>query len=308
MKDIFLIGYEAPRALVTRILRPIVGRDPDVLVNLSAESIVTHSESCAHDIMHAFAANKVLCGLTVTTRYDKTDALAGVFGIVALGPHNTFKFKPRLREGSFDFSSGCPRCGLGAAQIRPYVLNDGAKACRRAAYATYESERLFFREDVAREIVAATGQPWCMRYPVDARGKVSRAWMEAVPCATMPPLSRASTGVLFGSTASGVSMGEAPEVIAPCAACGREIWDYDFLRRPRLVYSKAAAEAGARHAIVSMHEPWVAFPEFDPVTRRFGSLIGMPWLLFNRSAIEVLLRYSHGERDAIASIEPVYSE
>jgi hypothetical protein len=164
------------------------------------------------------------------------------------------------------------------------------------------------RSEIGREIVAAAGQPWCMRHPVTRDGAVVEEWLEPLPCATMPPLSRESEGVRFGSSTSGSLPGEPPEVIEPCSACGRTTWDYDWERHRRLAYPRAAIKAAQKHAVVVMHEPYGAFPEFDPVKRTCKTPIGLPWLLFSRKAIEVLVKYLESDDpSSSASIQPVFS-
>ena len=133
--------------------------------------------------------------------------------------------------------------------------------------------------------------------------------MEPVPCATMPPLSRQSQGVRFGSSTSACDLGEPAEVTEPCPVCGRVIWDVDREQHTRFVYSRAAIEAAQKHAVVAMHEPYQAFPEFDPVHRSFKDLIGLPWLLFSRKALEVIVEYAQArDLGGEAGIQPVFAE
>jgi len=305
------IDAEAPPS--RRTAKQLLARFPSVVVDFKDDlgfSTISPDESATHALYAEAKRLGLICSMNVTTNYDKADALAGDLGILCTGPSNSNSFKAVLPKDAFDFATGCPRCGMGAAQLRPQILTERSIRCGADFYTSEQGAgRVLMRAKIGREIVEATGQPWCMRHPVTRSGRVVKEWMEAVPCATMPPLSPKSTGVVWGSTNSSSRAGEPADVVPPCPVCGRTIWDYDRYHAPRLVYTRAAAEAAQQHAVVMMYEPWCIFPGFDPVKRQFEDLYGLPWLLFNRAAIKVLLKHMQTEhiRDS-AWIQPVFAE
>jgi hypothetical protein len=248
------------------------------------------------------------CSFYVAPAYDVTDALSGELGFLHGGGLND---GARFAADTFDFSTGCPRCGLGAAQVKRTLLSTRYKRFKGDfADGARWSARVLLRSNIGQEIIEATDQPWCMRHPVLRSGEIVEDWMEPIPCATMPPLSRKSGGVFFGRTAQASLAGQLPQVVEPCPACGRTIWDYDRSQHPRLMYPRAAVEAAQQHAVVVMCEPWGIFPEFDPATRTCKEPVGLPWLLFSRKAIEVLVKYVKMGEDARKNsfIEPVFAE
>jgi len=312
MEHFYTAYFEATKTHAKRKIKDLVSQFEriDVQVDDDESMIVqTTSERIARRLFKQGKGAGFKCSLEVATTYDYDDALTGDLGILELGPSSTDQFKATLPRDAFDYSTGCPRCGLGAAQVKPHILTERSVRCSANFYYSDHGHPVM-RSEIGREIVKATKQPWCMRHPVTRNGKIVEEWMEPVPCATMPPLSRKSKGVAFGETSSSSGVGEPPQAIEPCPVCRREIWDYDHQSPGRLVYPQAAIEWAQRHAVLVMYEPFCSFPEFDPIKRTFkGELYGLPWLLFNHDAIKVIMKYAQREhiRDS-AYIQPVFSE
>jgi hypothetical protein len=265
----------------------------------------SYDEAASRELFDEACRLGFTCSFKVPRGYLIEDALCGELGILHGGGLND---GAKFAKDTFDFSTGCPHCGLGAAQVKPTILPVRSKRYKgNFADGAEWSAIVLLRSEIGQEIIDATGQPWCMRHPVLRSGEVVEDWMEPIPCATMPPLSRKSKGVMFGCTTQG---GEPAEVKEPCPVCGRTIWDYDRSDYMRLMYPKAAIEAAQQHAVVAMYEPWHAFPEFDPIKRTCKDPIGLPWLLFSRKAIEVLVKYVKMEEDVRKNsfIEPVFAE
>lgn len=273
---------------------------------------VSDDADASRALLQEAQSQGLTCGLNVTTDYGPEDALAGELGIFGLGPTSREDLLGKLPKDAFDFSTGCPRCGLGAAVAKPHLMSKAAVRSKLSFIDCTTGGRVLMRSEIANAIIEATGQPWCMRHPMIRDGSVVEEWMEPVPCATMPPLSPKSEGVRIGNSTSGSFLGEPPEIIPPCPVCGRNMWDYARDTPTRLVYTREAIEAAQKHAVVAMYEPRAGFPELDPVGRTFDFLGTMPLLLFNRDAIGALLKhmkYPEGNdvRDT-ALIEPVFAE
>lgn len=310
MEHKYAVYFDANRSHPKRAINALVTQFPRAKLDLSEESVFSDDERTMRALFAQAKQSGFTCSFSLATLYSRDDALSGDLGTLETGPEGTEAFKAMFPKDAFDFSTACPRCGMGAAQVKPLLLSERSMRCKANFYTSEQGAgRILMRSEIGREIIEATHQPWCMRHPVTRAGKVVEEWMEAVPCATMPPLSLKSEGVSFGSTNSGSRTGEPPEVIPPCPVCGRTIWDYDRQHVPRLVYPRAAIESAQKHAVLIMYEPWCAFPGFDPLKRTFKDLYGLPWLLFNRAAIKVLLKHMQTEhtRDS-AWVQPIFSE
>lgn len=320
MKHTYAINFGSLTTVHSkRAIRELATKFPELTFDFAAQYSSSKDEHASRAAFQEAKARGLKCSFEVQTRYEYEDALSGDLGILGLGPAGTAHFRAVLPMDAFDFSTGCPRCGLGAAQTKPRIISERSIRCKANFYycdlgsGGQGASQILMRAEIGHEIIEATGQPWCMRHPITRSGSIVEKWMEPVACAAMPPLSPKSEGVLFGSTTALESTGEPPVVVNPCPVCGRTIWDYDREQHTRLIYPRAAAEAAQKHAVLAMYEPWVCFPSFDPVKRTFKHLYGLPWLLFSRKAIEVLLkyvRYSHSAEDIrdSAFIQPVFSE
>lgn len=273
-------------------------------------TIVVDSDRAARRLLAAAERRGVKALLEIITRYERKDALAGELGFVELGPANTTHFKATLPKDAFDLTAACPRCGMGGRLAKPHILRkDSLRSKANFAYGHEGTFLVLMRSEIGKEIVEATGQPECMRHPVLRSGEVVKGWMEAVPTAILPPLSRKSTGVMRNGTLALRNIGDGPTLVPPCPSCKRTVWAESHEEPCRLVYSREAIESVRGHAVVLMHEVSNMFPKFDPRKREFSSLYGYPWPLFSRAAIEVLLKYMQTEhiRDS-AWIRPVFSE
>jgi hypothetical protein len=301
------VYFRPSRVHPKKVIKELVARYPELKFDRVTDSVFTPHEKQARGLFEDAKRLGVLVSLDVRTSYDLADAVSGELGLFSAASADV---GAKFPKDAFDFSTGCPRCGLGAAQVKPVVLPQRAKRCKAEFGNGAEwSGRLLVRPELGQAIIDATGQPWCMRHPVWRSGEVVEEWMEPVPCATMPPLSSKSRGVSFGRRTSGCDIGEPAEIVEPCCACGRSTWDFDLEQHARLVYSRAATDAAQRHAVVAMYEPHDAFPEFDPIERSCKVPIGLPWLLFSRTAVEVIVDYLRRKNlEEIASIQPVFSE
>jgi len=315
----YLVSFEPTKKHPKRAIRELVARYPSLEMDSIGEGTALSKNE--RESRRLFEEAKKLgfpCDFCVSTRYDRNDALSAELGILHFGPTSLDDKGAVLPKDAFDFSTGCPCCGMGVCQLKPHIMSQRAiQRCKANFYDGHEgTSQILLRTEIGREIIEATGQTWCMRHPVTRGGEIVDAWMEPVPCATMPPLSRKSQGVHFGKTEAFAGTGEPPEIVPPCPVCGRNIWDYNREQHTRLVYPGAAIKAAKKHAVVAMHEPFSGFPGFDPVNRTFQHVYGLPWLLFNRAAIEVLLEHikffkEHMPDEEIrdsAYIEPVFSE
>ena len=253
------------------------------------------------------------CSFGVIIHYEIADALIGSLGMLEATSGNQWGTLPK---DAFDFTAACTHCGVGATQVKPHTLN---ARCIRYKGDFLSGQRgtshVLIRTEIANEIIQATGQPECMRHPLNTEGKAVKEWMEPVPTAVLPPLSRRSLGVCFGSTTANVLAGDPPEMIPPCPMCGRIVWDRNYEQPLRLCYSKAAIKAAQKHAVVSMYEPRYCFPDFDPVKQVYTNkyLAGIPDLLFNRTALDVLANYIRPDYTEsnirfLSCIVPVFSE
>lgn len=308
----FHIG-DPTRTHPKRVIKELASEFPSVEFDAKAGIFYPSEDEKAVRALYAEAKRRGFkCSFNVIIKYDHNDALAGELGMLAAGSGS---LDARFPKDALDFSTSCPHCGVGAAQVRPHVLN--ARCIRYKGnflHGEPATGRVLMRTEIAQEVVEATKQPWCMRHPVSTDGKVVKEWMEPVPSAVMPPLSGNSKGVLFGSTraALGVETGDPPKIIPPCPVCGRVIWARDYERPMRLAYSHAAIEAAQKHAVVSMYEPQDDFPPYDPVKRAY-EYFTLPDLLFNRAALEVLSKYIKPDYTPenirfLSYIVPVFSE
>ncbi|MBX3359545.1 MAG: hypothetical protein KF745_14085 [Phycisphaeraceae bacterium] len=310
MRHIYTLDMEFPRRS-RHIARGILSEFPKLEIELNIEdSVIATAEDGAY-IRRAYEeAHKrgMTCSLRVRTEYGREDALLGGLGL--LHANSDCTATTIAPKDGFDFSGACPRCGMGAIQTKPCVLSPGARKYRQGNFlAVEESSRIIIRAEIGREIVKATKQPWCMRHPVTRSGEPIEDWMEPVPCATMPPLSRKSKGVMWGKSFGRTDIGQPAEAISPCPVCLREVQGDSQEEPVRLTYPQAAIDAAQKHAVVAMYEPKELFPRFDPIKRTYEHLYGLPQVLFNRAAIEVLMKHMQTEHIRDASwIQPVYSE
>ncbi|MBK7406257.1 MAG: hypothetical protein IPJ41_17035 [Phycisphaerales bacterium] len=307
MRCLYSVYFECSRTHTKLALKALVARFDGLSLDPVTQAVYAHAEQPARTLFEAARALGYKCSFNVSPEYEIEDSLAGELGLLSADSRDR---GGRLPPDAFDFSTACVGCGLGAAQVKPIVLSAKSIQYRGSFnHGIDGAHRFIMRADIGHAIVEATGQPWCMRHPVTRSGEVVEDWLEPVPCATMPPLSRKSLGVQFGTSTSGTSLGEDPEVIEPCPVCGRSMWEYDMQYAPRLMYPRAAIEAAQQHAVVAMYEPFGMFPGFDLRRRTFSDLGGLPWLLFNHKAVEVLVRFM-GEygKGRGAFIEPVFSE
>ncbi len=273
-------------------------------------TVLVHGDSAARHLLAAANSRGIKASLDISTQYDRADALTGELGALRLGAASTTHFRAVLPNDAFDLADACPHCGLGCMPVKPHVLRKESMRSRsNFEYGNEGTALVLMRSEIGREIVEATGQPECMRHPVLRSGEVVKDWMEAVPTATLPPLSRKSAGILRGSTHALSDVGEPARSVPPCPECKRTIWSESHEEPTRLVYSRAAIKSVRQHAVVLMHEPPDMFPKFDRRKRVFTSLYCYPWPLFSRAAIKVLLKYMQTEhiRDS-AWIRPVFSE
>ncbi len=315
MKHTYMINFAPTRSHPKRAFIELARRFTGVHFESGGEFTTSANEEVSRALFAEARARGFTCSFEVATEYGYDDARAADLGILTLGPAGTTRFCAPLPKDAFDFATGCPGCGLGAAQIKPRVMASQSIGCRGNFYPSGTGSKaqgdhsVLLRAEIGREIVRATRQPWCMRHPVTRTGKVVEEWLEPVPCATMPPLSAKSEGVLLGRTTALSEIGEGPREVPPCPVCGRMVWSEAYDVPTRLVYSRAAMQAAQEHAVVVMHEPKDCFPGLDPVKRTFSDLYGLPWLMFNRNAVEVILKYTQREhvRDS-AYIRPVFSE
>ncbi len=307
------VYFEPTRSHPKRAIEHLVSDFDGLKLCSYTDTVMTSDDKLAKALYKRAKCEGFKCSLEIHTIYDASDAVSGEFGILGLGPAGTTAFRGVFPPDAFDFSTACPACGLGAAPVKPHLLSERSLRCSANFYYGQEGTSWpLMRAEIGRSIIEATGQPWCMRHPVTRSGRIIKEWMEPVPCATMPPLSSKSRGVMYGKSLSCSSVGEGPEDIAPCRVCHRAAWCRSFDRPLRLVYPREAVEAARDHAVVMMYEPFESMPEFDPVKRQYTSYYGMPWLLFNKKAIEVLLDYivfmdDDHVRDT-AAIQPVFSE
>ena len=307
MQHRYSVFFKPTRSHPRPAIKALVARYPGLKLDRITDAVYTDSEQPIRRLYEEAKQAGFACQFTISTSYGREDALSGELGILWAGE----RFSVRFPADAFEFGTGCPRCGVGAFIVKPHVLS--AEAARhkgnflRGVEGTW---RVLIRTPIAEEVIEATKQPWCMRHPTTHAGAIVKEWMEPVPCATMPPLSRKSTA-LWGLSMASVSVGEPLEVNEPCSVCGRTTWEPDRERHPRLVYPREAIRAAQRHAVLSMYEPLSCFPSLDPVRRRFNKkgLYGMPLLLFNKKAIEVLVRYTQTEHiETSSSIQPVFAE
>lgn len=307
MKHQLKIYFRPTESHQRQAIKALLRRYPDLEANQTTGTVYTFDENRGRALFDEAKRLGFATALEVSTLYGRDDALSGELGILSITSDDA---GGNFNEGTFDFSTGCPLCGLGAAQVKPLVLSERSIHYNgNFNHGAEWSGRVIMRSEIGQQIIDATNQPWCMRHPVTDAGCIVQDWMEPVPCATMPPLSSRSEGVLFGSTGSGSAIGEPVEVLDPCPVCKRTVWDYDCEQPTRLMYPACAIEAAQRHAVLVMHEPWQAFPEFNPVKRTCEAPVGLPWLLFSRKAIEVLVQYLNPEKIRTNSyIEPVFAE
>jgi hypothetical protein len=309
VRNSYRIFVDFTRKATLSTLRKLAAEYPNVKVDRIG-MVVSDNERHMRKLFKQMRNEGFPCNLHVTTYYDDDDARSAEMGRLGLGPASSTQFSATVPSDAFDFSAACPRCGVGAQQVKPSLLATKSIGCRANFYYGHVGTlRPFLRAEIGKEIIKETGQPWCMRHPVTRAGKVVKQWMEPVPCATMPSISRKSKGVFFGKSEMCTDAGEPPEVIDPCSVCGRTALGRNHEFRLQIKYPREVLDWAQRHAVVAMYEPHEGFPTFDPVKRTFKSLYGLPILLFSPAAIRVLIKYCQTEhsRDS-AFIEPVYCE
>lgn len=268
------------------------------------------SERAAKRLLTSARSLGIPASLEIITRYDRADALSGEFGLLERGPGSTAHFRGILPKDAFDSSRSCCQCGLGSVPVKAHILRKQSLESRgNFEYGHVGSGFVLMRTEIGQEIIKATGQPECMRHPILRSGEVVKSWMEAVPTAVLPPLSRKSAGILWGATHAVSDIGGPPTQVPSCPKCKRITWSESHEEPTRLVYAKAAIGALRQHAVVLMYEPKDMFPKFNPRDGTFTNLYGFPLPLFNRAAIQVLLKYTQTEhiRDS-AWIRPVFLE
>lgn len=308
MKHRYFIYFDVTKSHHLRAIKALLDSYPTIAFNAAAETAVSDDGGAIKALYEKAKHQGFCCSRSITTYYDREDALSGSLGILEAGS-DTDGQEGRYPKDAFDFSTGCPRCGLGAAVVKPQVLKKKAIQYKKGNALSGHMGRFMIRAHIGHEIIQATGQPWCMRHPVTNDGAVVQEWLEPVPCATMPPLSRESRGVWWDQSSSSCLPGEPPASIPLCTACGRTIWAFSHEEPVRLVYPSSVIEAAQQHAVLAMYEPWDAFTIFDPVRRTFDDIAMLPMLLFNKKAVAVLAKYLDLENvRAPWYIQPVFAE
>lgn len=265
MRHSYRITFAPYTPSVDRAARKLVEQYPALSYDPRGMAVASSREDECRSLFHTAQREGIRWALSVITWYDRDDVLSAPFGIFRGGGVQPDQFRAVLPKDSFDFSGACSTCGLGARQVEPHLLSQQSLRCKPRPYGTENSRSVMLPTPVSREIIEATGQPGCMRHPRTREGGDVENYMEPVPMATMPPLSRElSQGISFGSTDSFGGIGDPPKVVPPCPECGREIWDFDRSQHSRLVYSQKEAEGLRSLAVVVMDEPWSGWPEFDP--------------------------------------------
>jgi hypothetical protein len=250
------------------------------------------------------------CSFEARATYDRSDSLMGDFGELMLGGSHWRASCPTLPRDAMDLTAACPRCGLGAAWVKPHVMTERSiKYPQNFTSGQPGTNLILMRSHIGREVMAATGQPGCMRHPVTPKGRIIEEWMEAVPVGTLPPLSTRCEGVLHGSTRALSHTGEPARLIPPCTHCGQVVWAKSYDVPARLVYDREAASLAQALGVVQMHEPMDVFPTFNPVQNEFKDYYGWPRILFSRAAIQAILKYAQTEHYTDSAwFEPVFSE
>jgi hypothetical protein len=292
-------------------IEALVSQRPSLQLPEHSGVVISRSEPDIHWFLSAARELGCRCLLNVTTFYEIADVLNAPFGIFQGGVNTQpAGFRAVLPTDAFDFTGACGTCGLGARQVKPHVLSQSSLRCKPGCYSADLSPSVLIPTPTARQIIEATGQPECMRHPTTRAGELVREYMEPVPSATMPPLSRElCKGISFGSTDAVGDAGEPPKVAPPCPECGRETWDFDRSQHSRLVYAREAADHLRSRAVVEMNEPWAVFPDFDVKQRTFKWPASLPRILFNADALKLLIDHAVSEnpKDTIV-ITPVHIE
>lgn len=309
MKDVYRVFFEPDRKHPKRAIKALVALFPGLDLDDSGDMVVSDNVDLVRTLFAEARNQGFECTLVARTELTREDALLGNLGQLAAADANTFVAK--LPKNAFDFSTACPRCGLGARQVKAYVLNEHGRRCRGPFYVVRgprglpESPqapagnihgRFLMRADIGYELVAAIDRDDCVRHPVTRTGEVIEEWLEPVPTGTLPPMSRKSTGVTFCDR---------------CDVCGRVCYDRNHEAPERLVYSDEAVRDAQQHPFLEMFEPFEAWPQLDAARQDFKYPYGLPMLVLSRVAIEVLNKHVELEKDNIwlaSGIIPVFSE
>ena len=302
----FSVFTDLPNSRLRSRISALASERPSLRFDDKAEAVFSESEE--DSMWFAAAAEDLGCSCTVEldTVYEESDLRDAAFGVFQGVEHREDRFRAVLPKDAFSFEKACPQCGLGAAQQRPHVLSPQSLKCKPRCYGTENSPSVILPAAIARDLIEATGQPECMRFAQVKSGDTTREWMEPVPLATMPPLSKEkSIGILFGDNCS-----EDEEEMSSCPKCGRECWAFDGSAPPRLVYHLEEVAELQSMAVTVMHEPWSEFPIFDHKSWKYKDLTYcLPYLLFNNDALKVLIEHARSEiRSGALQIIPVYIE
>lgn len=293
MKHTFRLFFEPDRKHPKRAIKELVARFAGLELDATGDMVVSEDGAKLRKLRDAARKGGFAVSMVVGTELKREDALLGAMGL--LSPAGSDAFLAKLPPDAFDFSKACQLCGLGAVQVKPYILGAKGVKCQGAFYAPDDSFRVIMRAEIGNEMAKAIGRPGCFRNVVTREGNPVKEWVETVPMSEMPAMSVKSEGVVFGKA---------------CAACGRAPWGPADDTPSRIVYRKAAVAAAQKHGVVEMHEPYRAAPEFDAARGKFKGVGGRPLLVFSRAAVEVLMKYIEPEKGfpANTSITPVFSE
>jgi len=293
METVYRVMFEVESKRDRALVRDLVRAFPPLELEEDFETVLTVYGELARALRDRARQVGLECGMAISTRHSREEVLAADLGLLYAA--SSRGFTARVPKDGYSFASACSDCGLGAVQTKPLIMHGAVRGRAAFYYASADGTHIIIRTPIAREIIERTSQPGCFRHPVDRQGHVIADWMQAIPGATLPPISRETKGVTWHEG---------------CPICGRRAWRVSHEEPVRLMYPRRAALAAQRHAVVSMYEPCGVFPNHRPGASGFDDELGLPRLLFNKAAVQVLERYIQPERffPTHSSIEPVYSE
>ena len=123
--------------------------------------------------------------------------------------------KPRGLGGpscgtTYDLSRGCPRCGTGAPQVSPLLVNRSDAPKRSNVWPTLGSE-LLLASDLSSALDGATGVE--MRQARSCGDSGPLPWFQLIPLYELPPMS---------PTTVGIEQSDRYRTQSPCPRCRRD--------------------------------------------------------------------------------------
>ncbi len=172
----------------------------------------------------------------------------------------------------FDLRQACGKCGSGAKQTSPLVLNRPATPMREHIIETLDGEILISEELVAEfRRVAVTGAGLWQAVARDS--SILLPWYQIVPETEMPPMSRLTRGIIQNK---------------PCPECFRDGHFHEADQPIEIVYDRGSMRSLSLPDVVRTYECFGNSVLREPVS---GSHFAQPLILIKSKVLEIFEKY-----------------